>query len=216
MHFPRARFLRILAAVLLVLATGSSTSTRVDAQVNWLSKVDSLLQQPRPLTGRTRVVLRATNAGAVTSLVPAIGLLGGHIIWQLPIIDGVAIDLPNLSLATLAGNSLVARLSMDRVTAGAMERTGATIGATAVRQELGYDGAGVGVAIIDSGVAPAHDDLGSSGGQRVDQFVDFVNGQQTSYDDYGHGSHVAGIVAGTATGGRADQRAKYPGMAPGA
>ena len=41
---------------------------------------------------------------------------------------------------------------MDRAVVGANERTGATVGATAVRQQLGYDGAGVGVAIIDSGV----------------------------------------------------------------
>ena len=42
-----------------------------------------------------------------------------------------------------------------------MERTAATIGATAVRESLGYDGSGVGVAIIDSGVTSWHDDLAS-------------------------------------------------------
>src|SRR5207237_5467944 len=79
----------------------------------------------------------------------------------------------------------------------AMERTGATIGATAVRQEAGYDGSGVGVAVIDSGVTSWHDDLtDSAGAQRVRHFVDFVNGALTPYDDYGHGTHVAGIVAG--------------------
>jgi len=33
-------------------------------------------------------------------------------------------------------------------------------------------------------------------GQRVTAFVDFVNNQTTKYDDWGHGTHVAGIIAG--------------------
>jgi serine protease AprX len=67
-----------------------------------------------------------------------------------------------------------------------------------VRQELGYDGAGVGVAIIDSGAAARLDDLSEETGKgsRVDEFVDFVNGRNVAYDDYGHGTHVAGIIAG--------------------
>jgi serine protease AprX len=53
------------------------------------------------------------------------------------------------------------------------------------------------VALIDSGVTSQHDDLNdSTGAQRVDRFVDFVGGQSAAYDDYGHGTHVAGIIAG--------------------
>jgi serine protease AprX len=197
MHLPSARLFRILAAVLIALAMSSVGWTPVDAQ-SWLSKLDPLLQAsyPFPSAGRSRVVLRATSAGAVSSVTQLINLNGGNILRQLPIIDGLAVDLPNVALPTIASSSLVARISMDRVTAGANERTGATVGAAAVRQQLGYDGDGVGIAVIDSGVAPSHDDLGSTSGQRVDQFVDFVNSQTTAYDDYGHGSHVAGIVAG--------------------
>ena len=33
-------------------------------------------------------------------------------------------------------------------------------------------------------------------GQRVAAFVDFVNGRTSPYDDNGHGTHVAGIIAG--------------------
>jgi len=33
----------------------------------------------------------------------------------------------------------------------------------------------------------------------VKAFVDFVNGQIAPYDDEGHGTHVAGIIAGNAT-----------------
>ena len=34
------------------------------------------------------------------------------------------------------------------------------------------------------------------GNQRVSKFVDFVNGRTLPYDDNGHGTHVAGIIAG--------------------
>jgi serine protease AprX len=81
-------------------------------------------------------------------------------------------------------------------------------GVRVARTRYRVDGAGVAVAIIDSGVAP-HADLPAS---RIAAFVDFVNGRTTAYDDYGHGTHVAGIVAGSgsASGG------KYAGAAPGA
>ncbi len=78
-------------------------------------------------------------------------------------------------------------------------------------QELGYDGTGVGVAIIDSGVTSWHDDLAGSGGQRVQRFVDLVNGRETAYDDYGHGTHVSGVVAGNGF----DSGGARSGVAPG-
>ncbi len=47
-------------------------------------------------------------------------------------------------------------------------------------------------------------------GNRVTAFVDFVNGRQASYDDSGHGTHVAGCVGGNGYA----SRGMYKGMAP--
>src|SRR5205823_7787096 len=132
----------------------------------------------------------------LTQLAFVVQLAGGSVGRLLPIVNGLAVTVPNASLATLGASGLVAHVSMDRMAAGAMERTGPTVGATAVRQEFGYDGSGVGVAIIDSGITEWHDDLtdAATGAQRVARFVDFVGGKASAYDDYGHGTHVAGIV----------------------
>ncbi|MBZ5559629.1 MAG: S8 family peptidase, partial [Acidobacteriia bacterium] len=69
---------------------------------------------------------------------------------------------------------------------------------------LGLTGAGVTVAVIDSGIATWHDDLTNRssalypyGDQRVLRFVDFVDGNSGNpHDEDGHGTHVAGIIAG--------------------
>jgi len=163
-----------------------------------LPKLDPLLSAATLLTGQSSVVVTAADPGSIQAVAQLIQMLGGQVGRTLSIIDGMAATLPNSSLVALAGSDLVAHIALDRVIGGAMERTGITVGATGVREELGLDGSGVVVAVIDSGVAAAADDLSdsSSGAPRVDRFVDFVSGQEAPYDDYGHGTHVAGIIAG--------------------
>ncbi|HET9196011.1 MAG TPA: S8 family peptidase [Vicinamibacterales bacterium] len=146
-----------------------------------------------------RVIVQMAPGHAPPELNPVVAALGGTIGRTLDIINASVVDLPARAIPALADHPLVAHVSPDRPVAGTMERTSATIGATAIHDRLGYDGSGVGVAIIDSGVTPWHDDLASGdGGQRVVRFVDFVRNRPNPYDDYGHGTHVAGVIAGNA------------------
>jgi serine protease AprX len=195
-----ATLVRLFVVLLLVGTAAPSVNTTLAASPGpvALAKLDPILQRRLShLTGSSRIIVRAaegTSLGALASLIEQAGGIPGR---AFPLIGARVGQVPDVSLAILAASPLIQNLSIDRPIVGANERTGATIGATTVRQNLGYDGAGVGIAIIDSGVAPSHDDLTAPGGAgRVDHFVDFVNGFDTPYDDYGHGTHVAGIVAG--------------------
>src|SRR5439155_14156409 len=122
---------------------------------------------------------------------------------KLPIINADVIDVPNGMLKLLSSHPSVFDVRYDRPIAKFNYLTSLTVGTRAVQQMLGLTGAGIGVAVVDSGIATWHDDLTNRsnvlypyGDQRVAGFVDFVNGQLAPYDDNGHGTHVAGIIAG--------------------
>ncbi len=68
-----------------------------------------------------------------------------------------------------------------------------------------YFGQGICIAILDSGII-LHPDFD----RRILEFTDFVGKQKAIYDDSGHGTHVAGILAGS--GKMSD--GIYQGMAP--
>jgi serine protease AprX len=73
-------------------------------------------------------------------------------------------------------------------------------------KEFGLTGKGITAAILDSGLS-LHPDLR----KRVIGFRDFLHEKTDCYDDYGHGTHVAGILGGNGT----LSEGKYSGLAPG-
>jgi len=74
------------------------------------------------------------------------------------------------------------------------------IQATRVWNELGLNGAGVRVAVLDSGADSSHDDLIG----KVLASRDFISeySDNTPNDAHGHGTHVAGTIAGGNSSGR--------------
>lgn len=61
-------------------------------------------------------------------------------------------------------------------------------------RKQGLTGKNVGIAIMDTGISP-HPDIVYNDGPFV-SFFDTINHQNRLYDDNGHGTHVAGIIAG--------------------
>ncbi|MGE3110126.1 MAG: S8 family peptidase [Vicinamibacterales bacterium] len=125
---------------------------------------------------------------------------------------GAVLRLNAGQLEALSGDQAVDRISSDAPVRASGDVTRETIGADQVWAGAGLvrplSGAGVGVAVIDSGVDPSHRALAG----RVVASVDFTGGD--GIDRYGHGTHVASLIAGAA--GRTADTADYQGIAPGA
>lgn len=87
---------------------------------------------------------------------------------------------------------------------------------------LGTTGAGIGVAIVDSGINATHPDLAKRVVKNLKFVADYVVETNDSDTTSGHGTHVAGTVAGDGTASKTGTSADlggygyYTGVAPGA
>jgi serine protease AprX len=208
---------RALLALALVAGLGGPALAKSGPSVK-RDKLDKILQDRAGKGGTSRVIVTLKSGADVSQDVKR---LGGKFGRKLGLINGQVVELPNAVLRKMAELSAVESIHYDRPTGGEMNRVAVTVGARAALLQYGYTGAGVGVAVIDSGITSWHDDLtyyGSSSavrvknGQRIAAFVDFVNGRTTPYDDNGHGTHVAGVIAGNG----ADSLGVRAGIAPSA
>ena len=123
---------------------------------------------------------------------------GGKLKQALELVQGGSYSMPVGMLEDLEQDPEVAYISPDRSVHGMLDYAEPAINANLAFQ-YGFDGSGVGVAVIDSGIIPILD-LMQTGGKtsRIVYNQSFVSGTTSTYDDYGHGTHVAGIVAGNA------------------
>lgn len=130
--------------------------------------------------------------------------------WRYHLIDSIAgrVSVDHLfELTELPG---VVLIELDGRLEVQMEDVVPYHGVDAVWEETGYTGAGSVVAIIDTGIDGDHaglddlDDDNSTNDPKVIAFYDPVNTPELTngteihpYDDQGHGTHCAGITAGT-------------------
>ena len=161
--------------------------------------------QGLPTGTRSRVIVEFRGAPDVRIITGS----GGVARRQLAGMKAQVADLDPGVLPSIAGNPQVASIRPDHPVFATLERTGAAIAATIARRSFGLTGKGIGVAVIDSGITAWHDDLyltdpaAPRSDPRVVHFRDFtadsipgVWASDQPSDVYGHGTHVAGVIAG--------------------
>ena len=142
--------------------------------------------------------------------------------WDLPLIHAVAGRIAHdmiLETTTLPG---VVMLELDGILQVQNGDAAVVHEVDLAQQQTGYDGSGVTVAVIDTGIDSLHvglddlDDDNSTHDPKVIAFYDPVNNPDKTngteiqaYDDQGHGTHCAGTVAGTGA-----PTYEHAGMAP--
>ena len=148
----------------------------------------------------------------------AVAALGGTVTGSFEVIDGFTAELPGNRLAALRATPGVLSVTEDATVTlssaevdsqaglnGSLQRITQEMTGAASMWDAGYTGAGVDVAVIDSGVVPV-DGLRTPGKVVYGPDLSFEGQVCTSagckasplanLDTYGHGTHMAGIIAG--------------------
>src|SRR6266850_769457 len=129
-------------------------------------------------------------------------------------VNAINLQLSRKLIDQLEKDPNVLYVSPNRISTGSLDIVDATVFAPYAWQ-FGWDGTGIGVAVIDSGITPKNDLTVRSGvTSRIVYSESFIGVPDTT-DAYGHGTHVAGIVGGNAEDSTGPGFARtYKGVAP--
>jgi serine protease AprX len=212
------RFL-VLAVALLCLLALPATALAAD-ELDGV-KIDPSVQVAVDASGGSEAVPVLVYAGDTQAVADAVPQ--GVDTTALPVIGALAVYLTPDEIEALAGEDFVQGIVADNPVYGfdyqsSMDITNLSIGLDKLTATDGdLTGAGVTVAILDSGI-DCQQDMPDS---RIVGWKDFVKGKRRPYDDAGHGTFVAGLIAGDGSaslpledGGTATMQ--YRGVAPGA
>jgi serine protease AprX len=200
------RVRRLFAVTGTTLATTALTLTSVAATTGagtaWTSAAG-----PR----HSAVVM--ARAGQVAAAAAAVRASGGTVGEALPIINGFKADISDAEAGSVGRSASVASVTADAAMQAASSSydpsaPGASYAASSRASSVwaaGDTGEGVTVAVLDTGVANVPDLSG-----RLVPGIDLSGEGNSLKDSYGHGTVMAGLIAGNgqSSGGA------YPGLAP--
>jgi serine protease AprX len=132
----------------------------------------------------------------------------GQLGQEVRLIPAVTATLPREVLADLVRLAPVVKLWENSTVEVLAAETATPVYHGVFSGEYQFTGKGVTVAVLDTGIAP-HDDL-TVPENRILAWNDLVGAQVEPYDDHGHGTHVAGLIAGNGI----SSRGRYKGVAP--
>ena len=150
------------------------------------------------VTGAKGVLRRAWIAGTGDQLAREYAPLGARVGHRFAFLPVVRMEVPAVSLPVLAADPRVEGVTAIR-TVRALRAEGKALMNVPALHAQGLTGAGVGIAVLDTGVDYNHPELSPAGTKTI-KLVDTVNGDDDPMDDEGHGTSCAGI-AGGASGG---------------
>jgi serine protease AprX len=158
------------------------------------------------------VIVQGFSPAAIDDAVESVG---GTIEQQLPIVGGAEARVPSSSIPTLESKPGIIHVSND----GKIEFLGgpSTLDSKRIQKVVNSDdlwnegikGNGVTVAVLDTGIYAGHPDLAG----RVIHCEDLSQERNTAghcADTYGHGTFMAGLIAGNGS----SSQGKYKGAAP--
>src|SRR5215472_11417073 len=162
------------------------------ASSSWAASIADKIAPDTPKTGDAEVIVQFRTAPSFRHH-SRVMRLGGSLHGVLGSVNAGVYHVPASAIAALAADDEVVHISPDHVVHGTLEYAEPTVNAN-IALQYGFDGTGIGVAVIDSGMQNADDLNNTSHSSRIIYSQTFV-GDGTA-DRYGHGQHVAGIVGG--------------------
>ena len=212
-------FQAIFGAVLILGLFGSAAP----AQESVAANAQSVLIEMAAKNPRQMVSVIVQKGKGATGLEERVAALGGQVTQNLHIINAFAAEMSAKAILQLAKTNGVRWVSIDAPMESSVcsqcvdtsKLANAYIGA--IRADKVWNvspyiqGQGIGVAVIDSGVNPNGDLYTNMGVNRQVANVRFNSDYNQSYfDGYGHGTHVASIIGGDGS----ESFGKYIGVAP--
>ena len=137
--------------------------------------------------------------------------LVGHFVLQreFALIHGFKATMTVQQAQALSRSPGVFRVQEDATVTTQLSGAASDFGAIVARESASVNGSGIGICIVDTGIDINHEQFAG----RSISFYDAVGSLTTSYDDHGHGTHVAAIAMG---GGGTGSNAGIKGVAPAA
>lgn len=129
---------------------------------------------------------------------------GAKVLHIYEIINAIAVQMPANEILRASKDSALDMIHEDMEVHTCLDKSVPHIGATKTWEVEGTKGEGMIVAVVDTGVDPDHPDLKG----KVIATEDFTG--EGYFDGNGHGTHVAGTIAGTGDA----SNSKYIGVAP--